>query len=110
MLDIGACGLVANHGFQFSDLDSELSQPTPERVLAIPEAIKRGYSIERIHELSHIDEWFLNRIQNIVRIEKKLAEAGRALDPELVREAKQFGFADRQIAVLTGLDETEVRM
>ena len=53
--------------FEFSDLEKELSEPTHERIFAIPEAIKEGYSIDRIHELSRIDKWFLYKIENLVR-------------------------------------------
>src|SRR3989475_4793537 len=56
MLEIGVCGLAGNDNLRSCDLENELSEPTPERVFAIPEAIKQGYSIERIHRLCHIDK------------------------------------------------------
>src|SRR5262249_745665 len=74
MLDIGVGGLVGNQSFRFSDLDKELSEPTHERIFAVPEAIKQGYSIDRIHELSRIDKWFLYKIKNVVEIEGRLRQ------------------------------------
>ena len=110
MLEIGACGLVGNGGSQFSDLERELSEPTPDRIFAIPEAIKEGFSIDRIHELSHIDKWFLYKIRNIVDIEKQIrCSRMETWSRELLVEAKQAGFADRQIAGLLGVDEYQVR-
>src|SRR5438093_880171 len=111
MLDIGVSGLVGNAGkFQFRDLESELRDPSHERVFAIPEAIKHGYPIQRIHELSHIDLWFLQRIEHIVNLEGRIRAASRTgCSSGLMLEAKQSGFADRQIADLQRLDETKIR-
>src|SRR5437870_24273 len=111
MLDIGVSGLVGNAGkFQFRDLESELRDPSHERVFAIPEAIKHGYPIQRIHELSHIDLWFLQRIEHIVNLEGRIRAASRTgCSSGLMLEAKQTGFADRQIADLQRLDETKIR-
>ena len=111
MLDIGVSGLVGNAGkFQFRDLESELRDPSHERVFAIPEAIKHGYPIQRIHELSHIDLWFLQRIEHIVKLEHRIRAASRTgCSSGLMLEAKQAGFADRQIADLQRSDETKIR-
>lgn len=110
MLEIGACGLVGNDNFNFNDLEKEMNEPTHERIFAISEAIKRGYSIDKICELSHIDKWFLNKMQNIVEIEKMLRQVTNQRCPqELLLEAKQTGFSDLQIAKLTGTDESDVR-
>src|SRR5437899_453081 len=69
MLDIGVSGLVGNAGkFQFRDLESELRDPSHERVFAIPEAIKHGYQIERINEISQIYLFFVNTIKHQVQI------------------------------------------
>jgi carbamoyl-phosphate synthase large subunit len=109
MLDVGAEGLVGN-GFRFDDLDRELSEPTDMRLFAVAAAITGGYSIERVHELTGIDRWFLHRIQKIVDIEKRLSGApADTLPPALLREAKKAGFSDRQIAGLTGSTEESVR-
>ena len=110
MLEIGVCGLVGNENLRFTDLETELGEPTPERIFAIPEAIKQGYSIERIHRLCHIDKWFLHKIQNIVSVEQMIRQqAGSFSSRELLLEAKQAGFADRQIANLIDSTESRVR-
>ncbi len=111
MLEIGACGLVGNTMGNSRNLDQELREPTDERVFAIPEALKRGYSIEKIHTLSNIDKWFLYKIENIVALEGELAQyAGRSRPPRsLIERAKKCGFSDEQIAHICGMKEDAVR-
>lgn len=110
MLGIGVHGLVGNHHFSFNNLDKELSEPTNERIFAITEAIKQGYSIDRIHKLAFIDKWFLYKIKNIVDIAEKLKrETVRTTSRELLLEAKQIGFGDQQIASIQASQEHRVR-
>jgi carbamoyl-phosphate synthase large subunit len=110
MLEIGVSGLVGNENLRCSDPEKELREPTPERIFAIPEALRLGHSIDRIHELTHIDKWFLHKIDNIVRVSDDLSRYKVQSCPKRVLlEAKQSGFADRQIAMLTGSLEAEVR-
>jgi len=66
MLEIGVCGLVGNDNLHFVDVERELREPTPERMFAIAAAMQGGQDIDRIHELSHIDKWFLYKIQDSV--------------------------------------------
>jgi carbamoyl-phosphate synthase large subunit len=109
MLEVGMNGVVCND-IQFDDLDKELGQPTDKRIFAIAEAIKKGYSIDKIYKISYVDPWFLYKIKNIIDIEKKLE--GKKIDrisKELLRESKQKGFSDKQIAILTGSNELKVR-
>lgn len=108
MLDVGANGLVCNPHLQFADLDSELGEPGPERIFAIPEAIRRGYSVERIQQLTRIDKWFLYKIRNIAALEQRLTESRESFSGELLLEAKQSGFSDKQIADLWSIRESEV--
>jgi carbamoyl-phosphate synthase large subunit len=110
MLEIGVVGLVGNDNFRCPDAEKALREPTPERIFAIPEALKQGHSIDRIHQWTHIDEWFLYKIGNIVRISQDLTRSsGHPCPKELVLEAKQSGFADRQMGRLMGWQEREVR-
>jgi carbamoyl-phosphate synthase large subunit len=110
MLQTGVNGLVGNDNFDFNDLDTELSEPTPSRIFAVAEAIKRHYPLERIYELSRIDKWFLYKAQNIVEMEKRLRQAAnQGCAPELLLQAKQTGFSDLQIGLLAGSTESEVR-
>ncbi len=109
MLEIGALGLVGNENFRFSDVAKELKRPTEERIFAIVEALKSGFSVDRIYKLSFIDKWFLHKIENIVEIEGCLRETGSRLSPELLLRAKQRGFSDAQIAAIRGEDEADIR-
>jgi carbamoyl-phosphate synthase large subunit len=111
MLEIGAAGLVGNDHLRLGDLEQELREPTPERIFAIAEALARGVAIERIHELSRIDPWFLQKMNRIVRTGNRLRleSAGSQLPRGLLAEAKRSGFADRQIAELTGAVEADIR-
>lgn len=109
MLDLGYSGFVGNN-IEFENLDVELSHPTDKRILAIASALKRNYSIDRIHELAKINRWFLFKMKNIIETETRLK--GKKLsdiNEDLMREAKMNGFSDMQIANLVNAEETEVR-
>ena len=110
MLEIGASGLVLNETMEFGDLEKELAVPTDLRVFSIPEAIKNGFSIEKIHKLTHINKWFLYKIKNIVDIENELLNVGEQRCPsDLLLEAKQNGFSDLQISRALKTEENQVR-
>src|SRR6059036_3646699 len=103
MVDIGVNSLVGNDNVEFSNLESELREPTPDRLLAIAAAIQAGYSIDQIHQLSNIDRWFLEKIHNIVSIGEALSrERDGNCSAELLFESKRNGFSDHQIARLIG--------
>ncbi|MCX6564638.1 MAG: carbamoyl-phosphate synthase (glutamine-hydrolyzing) large subunit [Candidatus Aminicenantes bacterium] len=110
MLQIGMYGVVGNESYSFKDLEKELRQPTDERLFGIAEALKKGWSIDKIHQSTKIDRWFLSKIRNIVTVEKKLREHTLATLPAAhLAEAKRKGFSDKQIAIFCGGDELEVR-
>jgi len=105
MLGINLHGLVGNN-LKFEDVERELSKPTDKRILAIVEAIKNDISIDRIHELTKIDKWFLYKIKNVVETEKELLKFDINNIPiELIKSAKQQGFSDFQIAKLLFKDD-----
>jgi carbamoyl-phosphate synthase large subunit len=109
MLEVGMNGVVCND-IEFDDLEQELGKPTDKRIFAIAEAIKKGYSVDKIYKISKVDPWFLYKIENIIDIEKQLK--GKKIDKiskGLLKEAKQKGFSDKQIAILTDSEELEVR-
>ncbi len=109
MLDIGVEGLTASRTkVEFEELEEALKNPTEERMFAVVQALKQGYSVDWIHSLTHINKWFLYKIQNIVDIENKIASSRRKLSKELLLEAKQHGFSDRQIANIMGLDAHDI--
>jgi carbamoyl-phosphate synthase large subunit len=110
MLDIGVEGLIASRTkVEFEELEEALKNPTEERMFAVVQALKQGYSIDWVHSLTHINKWFLYKIQNIVDVEKKIASTtAKKLSKELLLEAKQHGFSDRQIANVIGKDAHDV--
>jgi carbamoyl-phosphate synthase large subunit len=109
MLDVQMKGLVCND-LTFEDINKELKEPTDKRMFAIAEAVKKGYSIDKINEITKIDSWFLYKIKNIVDIETKLKKCSlKNLPLPLLKEAKNRGFSDIQIADLTKCEELEIR-
>ena len=100
MIGQGMHGFTANHPIAVEDIDHELSTPTDKRIFVIEQAIRSGYDVERIHNLTKIDRWFLYRLKNIVDTADALSgfsDVG-SLDPQLLKTAKQQGFSDFQIA------------
>lgn len=111
MLETGAHGLVANQNLKYENLKRELKKPTEERIFVVVQAIKEGYSINRIHKLSHIDVWFLQKIKEVLEIEKQLSKYKLNSTPrELLRMAKQAGFSDKQIGIITKSNQHNVRL
>ena len=100
MIGQGMHGFVGNEHTKFEDLDEELANPTDLRVFSIASALEEGYTIERIHELTKIDPWFLGKLKNIVDYKNILATYNKIEDlpEEVVRQAKVLGFSDFQIA------------
>ncbi|KAF9376463.1 hypothetical protein CPB97_010793 [Podila verticillata] len=91
-------------------IDDELMNPNDQRVFAIANAMNQGYSVDRIWELTKIDKWFLNKLQNIIRLDKTLANFTASDVPaSMLRSAKQLGFSDRQIASAISSNELSVR-
>lgn len=106
MLDIGHDGLVATRVMEFANVAELLRQPGPDRIFAIPGAMRSGLGINQIHELTHIDEWFLDRISRLVEIEDRLRTyKGGPCPRNLLLEAKRAGFSDRQLASILETDE-----
>ncbi|HEU4719282.1 MAG TPA: carbamoyl-phosphate synthase large subunit [Bacteroidia bacterium] len=91
------------------ELLNALERPSWNRLFMIYDAIKLGISVKTIHKLTKIDPWFLNQIEELVAIEKEIEKYGIGTIPkELMFEAKQKGYADRQIAHLLRCLESEV--
>lgn len=109
MLDIGLNGFVCND-ISFDDLEKTIQEPTDKRLFAVAQAIKEGCSIDRIHELSKIDKWFLHKMKNIIDVEKELSQyKSKSLPAELLRNAKQKGYSDKQIGIILSEDENYIR-
>lgn len=103
---------VGFQGDKFEDLDFELQNPTDRRWLAVGQAmLHENYSVEKVHELTKIDKWFLHKLQNIVDMTKELQAIGNleGLKKDIVHKAKKLGFSDRQIANAVNSTEDKVR-
>ena len=102
MIGQGMHGFVGNTDIQFDDLDYALTHPTDLRIFAIAQALEQGYTVERISELTKIDPWFLERLNNIVCFAQTLKGYASVtdIDKEVMAEAKRLGFSDFQIARL----------
>ena len=109
MLDVGMNGFTGN-SLRFENLDKELSEPSDKRIFAIAQALQQGYSIEKIHELTKITKWFLYKMKNIIDLQKEISDKKlNSVDYDLMKELKQKGFSDYQIAQSTNTTELEVR-
>ena len=111
-LEQGHAGLGAdgNDSFDEEHFEERVAKATPERILYVAEALRRGWGVERVWELTKIDRWFLDRIADIVSAEGTISELGLAgMDADHMMAAKQLGFSDAQLAHLTGQRDDTVR-
>jgi carbamoyl-phosphate synthase large subunit len=107
-LEQDARGLTLGRAVDPPELARLLEVPTPERLFAIAEAYRRGWSTADVHASTRIDRWFLEHVRDLVAYEDVIAT--RALgDRRVLRRAKRWGFADARIAELTGGSEREIR-
>jgi len=109
MLQIGLLGLTENErlGVDVENLKDAIEEPTPRRILAVAEALRKGWEVEKICECSGIDPWFVGKVKNIVDMAGRLGE--EELDEELMRSAKKYGFCDKQIGLIVEKEEMAVR-
>ena len=123
-LEIGLYWLRLKNADELTDADVEqgLRKATDERLFLVAEAIRRGFSVERIADISKIDPWFLHKIVNIVDMERELRDnsagikaltagqvATRPAALDLLNRAKCMRFPDKVISLLTGAPETQLR-
>ena len=111
MLDIGNDGLVLNRSngkkYTEEEIEYKLSHHDDHILYHVAIALKMGISVNHIYELSTVDPWFIEKIQNIVNTEGKLKNS--ELDASLLWEAKKMGFADKQIARAKDKTPDEIR-
>ena len=102
MVGQGMHGFVCNSDITFENLDDELANPTDMRMFAIAAAFEKGYSVQKLHELTKIDPWFLSKLENIYQYSLVLKKYGTIAEipADVMREAKRLGFSDFQIARL----------
>jgi len=120
-LETGRAGFGADgkqvSGFRFQGSGEEkrrelLKRPTAQRMFHIHDAFEAGWSIERVRGLTGIDPWFLRHMKELVDYEDEIRSAGSIdglkNDPALFRQAKEFGYSDKQIAHLLGTTDADV--
>ena len=123
MIGQGMHGFVENHEIKIENIATALHAPTDMRVFVVSKALKIGYGIEQIHQLTKIDRWFLQKFKHLVSLDQRLKESAQltdmisCLEPSefkdfletsefinLLYEAKKYGFSDFQIARALGLE------
>ena len=123
MIGQGMHGFVENHEIKIQDIATSLHEPTDMRIFVVSKALKVGYTVDQIHQLTMIDRWFLQKLKHIVDIDQQLKQYAQVSEfvefmdntelleyleaPEfvaLLREAKVYGFSDFQIGRALGLE------
>lgn len=109
MIGQGMHGFTANKELKIENIDESLQNPTDQRIFSIALALKKGYTVDKIHQLTGIDRWFLEKLQNILHIENELSKYDILddLSDDLLRHSKKAGFSDFQLAriILKSKDE-----
>ena len=91
-------------------LAEQLRHPGPARIQYVADALRAGWTQERVHELTAIDPWFVAQIADLVQEETRVRSEGfAALDEDRLRSLKRKGFADARLARLTGVEEAQIR-
>ncbi len=111
-LEIGLSGL----GYSGTEIDAlnadrdeiteRLRTPNDSRLLAVADALRAGWSVDEVYEANQIDRWFLENMRELVDFEETLRTSGT--EELVLREAKQLGYSDRQIARATGREADSI--
>lgn len=94
-------------GFDTAGLKEELKKVDDKRIWVIAEALRKGILFDEIYKITKIDNWFISKIFNIVKMEKRLS--CESLEKELLREAKRLEFTDKLIGILSGKNEEDIK-
>ncbi|MEZ5315138.1 MAG: carbamoyl-phosphate synthase (glutamine-hydrolyzing) large subunit [Chlamydiales bacterium] len=105
MLNIGCCSLF-DYPYSIPDPKQEIEIATDRRLYAIAEMMRQGMDADEIHALSHIDQWFLYQLMDLVKMEEEIRKTPIE---KMIRRAKRFGFSDRAIALLKDEKEETIR-
>ena len=110
MIGQGMHGFVENKELVIQDIDKALREPTDKRIFVISKALQKGYTVNQIHELTKIDKWFLEKLNNIIHTAKEIETFSslEALPLELLKTAKKQGFSDFQIARALFKDQGDI--
>ena len=97
-------------GVSDAELTEHVARATEQRIFYLAEALRRGWSVDRLHELTRIDPWFLARVHDMIAVQESVRGLRvEDIDADAMRLLKQYGTSDAQIACLTGSDERFVR-
>ena len=112
MIGQGMHGFVENKELRISDIDAALREPTDKRIFVISKAMHLPeYTIDRIHEQTKIDRWFLEKLLHIINIDEQLKQQTiDTLSADMLHTAKVYGFTDFQIARAIGLEGKAANM
>lgn len=100
MIGQGKHGFIENSPMRIANIENALKEPTDSRIFVIESAFRKGYDVDKIHELTKIDKWFLYKLRNLYQTATELESLNNIKDipQELLKLAKQQGFSDFQIA------------
>jgi len=111
MIQQGMHGFVGNKELYTDNLEKDLNEPTDRRVFFLGQAFDQGWSIDKIHDLTKIDKWFLQKCQHIMDLAKEAEQYKKSEIPyELLKELKQNGFSDYQLARIVATKENVDRV
>jgi carbamoyl-phosphate synthase large subunit len=102
-LEVGLCGLDRLREYENAspqELENALARATPDRLLVAAEALRHGFTVQRIHEIAGFDPWFLERLAELVAAEEQLRAEGIPQDAAGMRRLKAMGFSDARMAQL----------
>ena len=107
MIGQGMHGFVDNKEIEIDDVEHALAAPTDKRIFVIEKAFDNGYTVDRIHDLTKIDRWFLHKLKRIHDVDLRLHgyDSLEAIPADLLREAKRLGFSDFQIGRAIGMEK-----
>lgn len=100
MIGQGKHGFIENSPMRIANIENALKEPTDSRIFVIESAFRKGYDVDKIHELTKIDKWFLYKLRNLYQTATELESLNQIKDipQDLLKLAKQQGFSDFQIA------------
>ncbi len=104
-LEIDKVGLESDNWREY-ELIRELQEPTDRFIFALAEALRRGYTKKKIAELSKVDEFFISKIENIIKMEKSIKKYGISI--QTLHQAKKMGFGDEYISKVSGINKDEI--
>lgn len=100
---------IGRYGFDEVPFNKkDLANPTDERIFQVYSALKKGMSLEEVHQITQINKFFLHKILNIINFEKSI-NSESLKDSDVMRKAKQMGFSDRKLSQIAGVEENQLR-